>query len=968
MQFNDTISFGPFNLSPSGRLLTKGSSPVELGARALDILIALTSHPNTVISKNRLLAMVWPDVTVEEGSLRFHIANLRKALDDGKEGARYIETLRGRGYCFVGLISRSLDRHTERPAVAVAPWTDTLPAPTTRIVGRTDDIRIVSTRLATARFVTIVGVGGVGKTTVAATIAKGLIENFAGSVLFVDLGMLSDPELVAATVASMLGLSVRSGDAAASLIAYLRDKRILLVLDTCEHLLEAVADLASRIYASSLQVHILATSREALLVDGEHVYRLDPLACPLDDNRLTAEAAQAFPAIQLFVERAVASGARLEVSDNDIRIMAGVCRKLDGVALAIELVARRVATYGLKQTAELLDQHLVLLWQGQRTAPARQRTLHATLDWSYSLLTDLERDVLRRLAVFVGHFTLDAALAVGTGSRISRQSVFGVIDSLIAKSMVTIQPIGATMCYRLLDTTRAYLLQADTDHAGLRDAATRHATYYWRWLDRCETQWSTRSSGTDRAVYFAGLNNARSALEWCFSNDGDIDVGVRLASAAAPALFATSLVSECHRWAERAISALDLKTRSGPEEMRLQAALGMSLAFTRGNSEEARIALNRSLTVADQREDADYQVLLLGILHMFHHRLADFKTALQYAFRGSAIAQKSTNPSSRMLAHSCLGVSLHHRGDLVGARAQLEAAILCPTAQSSDFAYLGFNARVIAGVVLARNLWLQGQPDQAVLRARQTIAEAVSSEDQVTLSIALIWGISLFLWTGDLAEAEEHLGWFVSRAKSYSLGPYLAIGRGFEGELAIRRGDPEGGVARLLESLNELHRARYELLTSAFNIAVAQGLSASGRPDAGLAIVDNAIWRIRESGGDVPYLPELLRVKGNILLSQSRSMKEDAEACFLRSLELSRCQGARSWELRTAVDFANLLAEQRQYDRAEQLLHPIFEEIAEGTDTEDFQAAARMLARLDALRRRDELIPRLYAAALLMAP
>src|SRR5580693_5306792 len=481
-QAKDVVSFGPFSLVASERLLTREGAPVELGARALDILIALVSRPNEVISKKELLARVWPDVTVEENSLRFHIVSLRKALGDGKNGARYISTLAGRGYCFVAPISRPGDRGDV--PVAANFLHANLPSRLMRMVGRDDDVLKVSTQLTASRFVTIVGPGGVGKTTVAITVGHHLIEAFAGVALFVDLGMLSDPKLVATAVASMLGLSVQSDDATPNLIAYLRDKRLLLILDTCEHLIEAVAALASKIFMAAPQVHILATSREALRVEGEHVYRLDPLACPPDDVGLTAAATQAFPATQLFVERALASGARLDLSDAEAAIVVAICRKLDGVALAIELAARRVEAYGLQQTAALLDQRLTLLWLGPRTAPSRQRTLQATLDWSYGLLSELERIVLRRLAAFVGHFTLDAALEVVTSATLDRSTVLSAMDSLIAKSIVATRPVGAMMRYRLLDTTRAYVLEINIDDAESGDLAVRHATYYRRWLEQ----------------------------------------------------------------------------------------------------------------------------------------------------------------------------------------------------------------------------------------------------------------------------------------------------------------------------------------------------------------------------------------------------------------------------------------------------------------------------------------------------
>ena len=231
---------------------------------------------------------------------------------------------------------------------------------------------------------------------------------------------------MATAIASMLGLSVQSEDATPALIAYLRSKRMLLILDTCEHLIDAVAALTSQIYAKAPDVHIIATSREVLQAEWEHVYRLDTLTCPPEDAEIPSAVAQTFPAPRLFIERAAASGARLELTDADVAVVVRICRKLDGVALAIELAARRVEAYGLQQIENLLDQHLTLLLVGHRGATPRQKTLQTTLDWSYQLLSEPERIVLRRLAVFIGPFTLDAALAVVTGTDIDQSRLWSL--------------------------------------------------------------------------------------------------------------------------------------------------------------------------------------------------------------------------------------------------------------------------------------------------------------------------------------------------------------------------------------------------------------------------------------------------------------------------------------------------------------------------------------------------------------
>ena len=561
----DITAFGPFELDVGERLLTKGGAAVELGSRTLDTLIALVSCPNQIVSKKDLMAQVWPDVRVEEGSLRFHIAALRKALGDGREGARYITTLAGRGYCFVAPISPSNDQAEGNTPVVPNPPGASLPGVLTRMVGRDDDVLALSTLLAASRFVTIVGPGGIGKTTVAITIAHLSLEIFAGAVFFVDLGGLNDSNLVTTSLASMLGLSIQSNDPLQSLIAHLRDKQMLLIFDNCEHLVAAAAALASRIFEAAPQVHILTTSREALRVEGENVYRLAPLTFAPDYPGLTAAVALTFPATQLFMERAAASGSRLNLSDVDAPIVARICRKLDGLALAIELAAGRVGTYGLEQTAMLLDQRLTLLWQGQRTAPPRQKTLQATLDWSYGLLSELERLVLRQLAVFIGDFTLEAARAVVASPKRDQDLVFGAIDSLVAKSMVATRPAGALMRYRLLDTTRAYALEIVIEDAELAGLGARHATYYRRWLEQTATKWPTSLNPGERAHHLACLNNVRAALEWSFGEIGNTEIGVGLAAAAAPAFLAMSLLTECDRWSERANNARDDVTRMGRE-------------------------------------------------------------------------------------------------------------------------------------------------------------------------------------------------------------------------------------------------------------------------------------------------------------------------------------------------------------------------------------------------------------------
>src|SRR6266852_7758868 len=399
----DVIRFGPFRLSTAERILEKEGVPVRLGSRALVILIALVERPAEVVSKKELFARVWPDLVVDEGNLRYHVSALRKALGEGRSGTRYVTNVSGRGYCFVAPISRAAS-----PPVllsnSLAHSPVGLPPSPTGMVGRDEAVQLISEELIARRFLTIVGPGGIGKTTLANAVSRTMLAAFDGAVHYVDFGPLGSPSLVPNMVASTVGLPGNFDDPLAALTAFLRDRRMLLVLDSCEHLIETIAPLAERIFREAPEVHILATSREPLQVEGEQVHRIHALAFPPDDAPLTAACALTFPAVQLFAERAAADGSGFELNDAEAQIIGNVCRRLDGIALALELAAGRVGVYGIKGIASLLDSPCRLLWRGRRTALSRHQTLSAMLDWSYNLLPEAERVILRRLSVFVGAF------------------------------------------------------------------------------------------------------------------------------------------------------------------------------------------------------------------------------------------------------------------------------------------------------------------------------------------------------------------------------------------------------------------------------------------------------------------------------------------------------------------------------------------------------------------------------------
>jgi predicted ATPase/DNA-binding winged helix-turn-helix (wHTH) protein len=532
---NDVIAFGPFRLSAAERLIERDGLPVQIGGRAMDILIALVERAGDVVSQRELIDRVWPNVTVDDGSLRYHISGLRRSLGDGLDGARYVINVAGRGYCFV---SPTTEPGWVKSPPPGAPKGSAHPMPPrfTRMVGRDATVELISAQLAASRFVTLVGSGGIGKTTVAVSVGYALAAEY-DAVCFADLGSLPDPRLAPNLLAASLGVVVHTEEVIPGLVGRLRDNRTLLILDSCEHVIETISILAEAIFEQAPGVHILATSREALRVKGEHVHRLASLDCPPTSDTLTAAEAITYSAARLFADRVFA------MRDEDAPRVARICNKLDGIPLAIELAAGRVETHGVEGVEALLDSRLSLLWQGRRTAPPRQQTLNATLDWSYDLLTEAEQSILRRLAPFVGAFTLEGAEHLARDDDIDQDVVVAAIARLVAKSLIVSDIDGRRLRYRLLDTTRAYLRGKLAEAGEARVVARRHAEYFHQFLERAGVETRAFSEARVLGPFGEDVGNVRSALEWSFSAGGDAQLAIGLAAAATPLFLEMSLLT-----------------------------------------------------------------------------------------------------------------------------------------------------------------------------------------------------------------------------------------------------------------------------------------------------------------------------------------------------------------------------------------------------------------------------------------
>ena len=689
----DLIYFGPFRLSVTERVLEKEGVRVRLGSRALDILIALVERSAEVVTKKELFARVWPDLVVDECNLRYHVLALRKALGGGPSGTRYVANVSGRGYCFVAPISRAASPRAALSS-SLAHLPVAIPSSPARMIGRDETVQFISAELIARRFLTIVGPGGIGKTTVANAVSRTMLAAFDGAVHFVDFGPLGTPSLVPNLVASTVGLPGNFDDPLAAIPAFLRDRRLLLVFDSCEHLLETIAPLAERIFREAPEVHILTTSREPLQVEGEQVYRIHPLAFPADDESLTAAQALAFPAVQLFVERAAEHGSGFELNDADAPIVGKVCRGLDGIALALELAAGRVGVYGIKGIASLLDGPCRLLWQGRRTALPRHQTLSAMLDWSYDLLDESERATLRGLSVFVGAFSLEAAQYVFAGGILAREQVAEAIAGLVTKSLVSVETNPTGTLYRLLDTTRAYVLTKMTDSGERNTIAQRHAIYYRIFLESIENTSLTYAKSDSATESWRHVSNAGVALEWSFSERGDKELGIALAAASAPLFLELSLFTECRVWMERAIA--ELNTRGDRREMKLQEALAVSLMLVKGNSREVLAALTTALSLAQVLELPYHEMRLFAAHHTFLVRTGDFRGAAAVAEQNEIVAKTTADPIAITMADWMLGVSHHLLGDQANARRLCESELKPGSIQNLSLICSGYDQLVFA--------------------------------------------------------------------------------------------------------------------------------------------------------------------------------------------------------------------------------------------------------------------------------
>jgi predicted ATPase/DNA-binding winged helix-turn-helix (wHTH) protein len=721
---DDELRFGPFWLSRNRRELIGESGPVAVGARAFDLLVALIDRPGRLFSKTELLDLVWPGMIVEENNLHVQVASLRRALAPHQD---FVQTVPGRGYRFVppdATDEAEVSPQSHVPVVAAVQNTN-LPIPLGRLVGREDELAELEGFFAHSRLVTISGPSGIGKTRLAVAIGQAMRPVFPGGVWLVDLAPLTSANLVEAAAMTALGLRMPEGANLVEVISAVIRQPALLILDNCEHLLGAAALLAEILLRGCEMFSVLCTSQEPLRVETETVFRLDPLALP--PRMGGGEDVERFGAVALFVRRVAAADRRFKLNAENSAAVVDICRQLDGIPLALEMAAARVPALGIEGLRVRLGERLRLLTKGVRTAEARHRTLRDTVAWSYELLEEGDRAVFRRLGVFAGGFTVEAAVAVAADEGMDEGAVLDALGRLVDKSLVVAET-GAVPRYRLLETLRLFALEqlrAGGEHAVF---AQRHAVYFERFFDAAYEEWEATEDSVWLARVTPELDNARNAVEWALAGPDAAVLGVSLVGAAALLWDQLSLTDESRRYLTR---AEQIVTAATPPVIAARLYRQLGVVWFTLDRPKALAALEQARVIYSSQSDKRYLGAVLALMGVIHTFLGLPEQAVTLLQEGRSLLQDSIGQKSLFNALNNLGILAFMRSEFAEARTYFEAALRISRRSGARA------AEAAALVNLAEIEFNLGDIPAAVERARSAVVHLRHSGLQWDLGWAL---------------------------------------------------------------------------------------------------------------------------------------------------------------------------------------------------------------------------------------
>ncbi|TWF59084.1 ATP-binding protein [Neorhizobium alkalisoli] len=936
-----TYIFGPFRFSPERQLLSRDGLPVRIGGRALDILTLLVRHPGDVVSKSELIAFCWPSTYVEESNLKVNVASLRKILTEGSEEP-FIATVAGRGYRFVSHVQTE---HSEPDPVRVAAkqWKPTLKPQD--VIGRAEEIDSLTAMLRDTRCLTIVGSGGIGKTTVALALAHNVLADYAQGVSFIDMSTVGDEQYATAAIAARLGARQRSDDTLSELVALLHDSEMLLILDNCEHLSPIISSIVMRLLEALPNLRILATSREPLFIPSEQLYRLPGLVAPGPNQGGTATEAAEFSAVKLFVARA--SGRQeYTLNDADAPLVSAICRRLDGIPLAIELAASKTFAYGLPTLDAMLEQKFLLLSNGERTAPLRQQTLLATLDWSYRLLSEEEATLLRFLSVFAGRFRMeDAAVMAGVIPYDLAQTIDG-IERLTSKSLICAEYQDGLQSYRLLESTRAFAAERLLDAGEHDDALRRHALSMLAVFEKAAGESESRDKGEWMAEYAHRLDDARNAMDWAFGPKGDRMLGIRLTIATIPLWYELSALNEMQTRVDCALRATrECATRPKELIMKLVAARASGLVFAQHLPLDTESAWRECYELAIEIGDTKYEIMGLWGLSSFLLYTGKPLEALAGLHRLVGLSEAQADSFAVDEAHRMMATAEIYIGEVATARQRLERLAARHRRLSDPARFARFHSERGVGVrcTLSLALWASGEPSRAMQVARAAVERAKVSGHVVSQWNALaVFSVPISFWSGDYIAAEEFLLAAEECGKMEDVGAWREVCRFFRSALRAKRQEP-GAIAELKSRLKEMMEARQVLRAPMYHAMVAEALldcncvseaQAMAQVAHSLAIQQDAHW----------CMPEIMRI---IALTELQlGSPEKAEQQLGHAISKAASMGVLTLELRAALSLSIKLIEDGRDEEAHDLLNTICAKFPRSESFADLTRARGLLLNL----------------------
>ncbi|MBQ5945942.1 winged helix-turn-helix domain-containing protein [Massilia sp. ST3] len=904
------FTFGPFELHPVRRLLLRNGEPVQIGSRAFDVLTLLLERAGAIVGKEELMARAWPRTCVEESNLRVHISALRKVLEKDGDGVRYIDNVAGRGYSFVGPVATGGAAPARvTPLSAPARLESRLGS---RLVGREDALAAVCAGLAEVRLLSVVGPGGVGKTALAVAAARQLAPHFPDGACLVELGAVTSPALVADALAAALQLPAQPPYDA--ILAQLRGRRLLLILDSCEHLGVAPARLAEGLCAAAPGLKILVTSREALGVAGERVHSLGPLALPAPDAPLGPDALQAYGALALFAQCAAGALDPARLGGQELSLMAEICRRLDGLPLAIELAAARVPMLGLHGVASGLGDSLALLSRSRPGGEARHQSMREVLDWSWALLAPPDQRLLRRLSVYRGAFTADCARALWQDADGAFEPA--ILYNLAARSLLVCDYDGADVGYRMLETTRLHaagLLARESELSSVKQA---HAARCLALMTEARVARQTLDAARWLARYGGRLADVRAALDWCFGPGGDSGLGVRLAAAATLLWSESSMLDEQRVQILRALP----HARDPATELALQASLGGALVHLDRPSEQVAAAFSRAYVLAREHGDSGQRARTFSGLCLNHLLQGEYPQAIALGHAFAPYRKREQDPEAHYIHDRIMAATLHFHGDQRQARFHAERVYRLPRVpqQGPSGSAIQFDGQAAASAILARIRWLAGHSEEAAALASEAVDRAQEIDHPASICMALaVAAVPIAFWNGDARAAAYFTGVLCERSQLHGLKHWQSWAAHYR---ALSAGQCPSGSTGILQPGPQAETI----------FTILPGLA--GPPDFARVGQGLAGWAAAE----------LSRQKAVWMRTAGRPAAQ-AEAALLQAAAIAESQGALAWLLRVALTRAQWALGTPQTGPALAQLGAILRRFPQGFPSRDQREAQGLL-------------------------